>query len=123
MAISEEIFEVAGNRGAEIRKGGHAVTAEYDACQGRICVGPGNGIMIVIPAPLLEGLAAAGQADLSDIEITPGGLSLHWPWLDADIYICVRADARRLWIESLDGRAAGFCGPTRVNDSKDRSRT
>ena len=36
---------------------------------------------------LIEGLAGAAPDDLAAIEITPAGLGLHWPRLDADLYI------------------------------------
>ncbi|MCY4242048.1 MAG: DUF2442 domain-containing protein [Rhodobacter sp.] len=39
------------------------------------------------PTRLLEGLAEAGPEALSMIEISPSGLGLHWPVLDADVYV------------------------------------
>lgn len=87
MAISEEAFEAAAVRCAEARGGGYAVAAEYDARQGRVCVGLSNDVMIMVPVRLLEDLAGAGDADLREIEITPSGLGLHWPRLDADVYV------------------------------------
>ena len=34
-----------------------------------------------------EGLAGASPEHLADIEISPAGLGLHWPRLDADLYV------------------------------------
>ncbi|MBR5949894.1 MAG: DUF2442 domain-containing protein [Actinomycetaceae bacterium] len=36
---------------------------------------------------LAEGLAGAAPGDLAEIEISPAGLGLHWPRLDADLYV------------------------------------
>ena len=35
----------------------------------------------------MEELAEADPAALHEIEITPSGLGLHWPALDADVYV------------------------------------
>ena len=85
--ISEEAFEAAASRGAASREGGYAVSAEYDARQARVCIGLSNGVLIIVPVHLLEVMAGAGDEDLSEIEITPAGLGLHWPRLDADVYV------------------------------------
>ena len=36
---------------------------------------------------MAEGLAGASPDDLAQIEISPTGLGLHWPRLDADLYV------------------------------------
>jgi Protein of unknown function (DUF2442) len=38
---------------------------------------------------LIEGLASGKAAQLAEIEISSAGLGLHWPQLDADVYIPV----------------------------------
>jgi Protein of unknown function (DUF2442) len=35
----------------------------------------------------LKNSQARSPSDLADIEISPTGLGLHWPWLDADLYL------------------------------------
>lgn len=87
MAISEQEFEQALARGAELRQAGHAVTVRYDRDQERIVVGLHNGVEIAVPVHLVENLAGAAPDDLAEIEITPAGLGLHWPKLDADVYV------------------------------------
>ncbi|GMM60864.1 DUF2442 domain-containing protein [Novosphingobium pituita] len=87
MEISEQDFTAAVARGEQTRQGGYAVTAEYDRRQGRLVVGLNNGVTIMVPVTLLEGLADAADDDLTEIEITPAGLGLHWPRLDADVYV------------------------------------
>lgn len=46
-----------------------------------------TGLEVTFPARLGEGLAGASPDDLADIEISPSGLGLHWPKLDADLYV------------------------------------
>lgn len=87
MEISEQEFQAAVLRGEEIRRNGYAVSAEYDAHQNRLVVGLSNGVVIMVPVHLLEELAEAGADDLAEIEISPAGLGLHWPRLDADVYV------------------------------------
>jgi len=87
MAISEPDFEAAGRRGAELREAGHAVSAEYDTAQERLAVGLSTGVILLVPVHLLEPLAGAETEALAEIEIAPSGLDLHWPRLDADVYV------------------------------------
>lgn len=47
----------------------------------------GHGLEFSFPPALAEGLADAAPADLADIVISPTGLGLHWPKLDADLYV------------------------------------
>ena len=87
MEISEQDFTAALARGEQTRQGGYAVAADYDARQRRLVVELSNGVTVMVPVHLLEGLADAQDSDLTEIEITPAGLGLHWPKLDADVYV------------------------------------
>lgn len=69
------------------RENGFAVTARYDRRTARVIVGLNTGVEIAFPARMAEGLADASPAELSDIEISPAGLGLHWPKRDADVYV------------------------------------
>ena len=46
-----------------------------------------TGVELAFPTRLAEGLAGASPENLADIEISPAGLDLHWPRLDADLYV------------------------------------
>jgi protein involved in temperature-dependent protein secretion len=87
MEISEHEFEQAQVRTTEIRQTGYAVAARYDRKHGRVVVRLHNGVELAVPVGLVEGLAGATPDDLADIEVTPAGLGLHWPKLDADVYV------------------------------------
>lgn len=87
MAISEKELARAESRTADIRKGGYAVSARYNRARRRIVVGLSNGLEIGFRPDLAEGLSAASEEALSEIEISPSGLGLRWPKLDADLYV------------------------------------
>lgn len=68
-----------------LARGPLAIAAKYDA--GRIHVELNNGCAFVFPAQHAQDLAGAKALDLRRIEIQSAGLSLHWPRLDADLYV------------------------------------
>lgn len=87
MAVTEQAVAQAEARMQAQRQAGHAVAARYDRRASRIVVRLNTGLELTFPPSLAEGLADAAPDDLSEIEITPAGLGLHWPRLDADLYI------------------------------------
>jgi Protein of unknown function (DUF2442) len=87
MAVTEREFAQAEKRMQALRRTGYAVAARYDRRTSRIIVRLNTGLELAFPPALAEGLAAAIPEYLADIEISPAGLGLHWPKLDADVYI------------------------------------
>ncbi len=87
MAVTEQDVQQAEKRMAALRENGFAVSARYDRRTARIVVNLNTGVRIAFPARLAEGLAEASPDDLAEIEIRPAGLGLHWPKLDADVYV------------------------------------
>ena len=87
MAITEEELQRAEERMAALRDAGHAVKARYDRRRGRVVIALSTGVEVTFPTHLAEGLADASPEELDDIEISPAGLGLHWPRLDADLYV------------------------------------
>ncbi len=87
MAVTDQDFEKAEQRMATLRQAGHAIKARYDRRAERVVVGLSNGVQIAFPIRLAEGLTEASADDLSEIEISATGLGLHWPKLDADVYV------------------------------------
>lgn len=70
-----------------VAPGPRALAAHYDAPSERILVQLSSGVELAFPVRLTEGLAGADPEDLSDIEISFAGQGLHWPKLDADLYV------------------------------------
>jgi hypothetical protein len=87
MAVSKKEYEAANARMAAKREGPIAVAARYDRPRRRVVISLSHGMEFVFPADLAEGLASAAPADLAEIKIMPSGLGLHWPLLDADVYL------------------------------------
>jgi hypothetical protein len=87
MAVDEIELAQAEAHMAELRAAGYAVSARYDRRRSRIVVDLATGIELAFPTRLAEGLAGASPEDLAEIEVSPAGLGLHWPRLDADLYV------------------------------------
>jgi hypothetical protein len=103
MAVSEADLERANARMAAKRAGPIAVAARYDRGRGRIVVRLSTGLELAFPPRMMEGLGTASPAQLGQIEITPSGLGLHWPSLDADVYLPALLDGifgSKRWVVS-----------------------
>lgn len=74
--------------GAALRSAGPVATAaRYDRRIGRIVITLSSGLDVAVRPRDLEGLQGARPGMLEPIEITPSGLGLHFPKLDADAYL------------------------------------
>lgn len=87
MAITEDEPKQAEQRMEAGREAGHAVSARYDRRRSRVVVALSAGVELAFPTRLAEGLADASPDSLAEIEISPAVLGLHWPRLDADLYV------------------------------------
>jgi hypothetical protein len=87
-----------------------ATSARFDRRRSRIVVSLDNGLELAFPPNMAEGLAGAKPADLAIIEISPTGLGVHWPRLDADLYLPALMNGvfgSRRWMAGLLGAAGG----------------
>src|ERR1017187_8539656 len=83
-AIDEAEFAKASEQGRRLlARGPLATAAKYEA--GHIRVELSNGCAFEFPVEHAQGLAGAKAADLRVIEVSPAGLGLYWPKLDADL--------------------------------------
>lgn len=64
-----------------------AISALFDKEQGRIVIELSTGLTVAFRPADAEGLETATPADLKEIEISPSGFGLHFPRIDADLYI------------------------------------
>ncbi|TWB20954.1 DUF2442 domain-containing protein [Nitrospirillum bahiense] len=85
--LTAAAFEEAQARGEERLRGPRAESAHYDAGRNRVIVLLTTGIEVGFPPDVVEGLAGAAAADLAEIEVEAFGLGLHFPRLDADLYV------------------------------------
>ena len=104
----------------------YAVAARYDRRVSRIMVALSSGLELAFSPHLMEGLADARPADLAIIEITPTGLGLHWPTLDADLYLPALLDGvfgSPRWMAGLLGRRGGLARtPVKVSAARENGR-
>jgi len=82
----EQQFAEATERGkAEMTSGVYAAAARYDKIKRRLVVDLANGMTLLIPTHLLQGLREATAKELAEVEILGAGSGLYWPQLDVDI--------------------------------------
>jgi hypothetical protein len=87
-----------------------AVMARYDRRVGRVVIALSTGLEIGFKPHDAQGLAAARPAQLADIEISPSGLGLHFPQLNADLYLPALLQGflgSRQWMAQALGKAGG----------------
>ena len=95
---------------ARMQEQPRAVSARYDRKAARVVVSLSNGLDVGVPVAMAQGLAGARASDLASIEITPTGLGLHWPKLDADLHLPSLLQGlfgTRRWMASQLGKAGG----------------
>ncbi|MGH9599841.1 MAG: DUF2442 domain-containing protein [Bryobacteraceae bacterium] len=110
MALREEI-EIADRKGRELQAAlPHAVSARYDRRIGRVVLSLSTGLDVAFSPRDAEGLANATPAELNAIEISPSGFGIHFPKLDADIYLPALLEGllgSRKWMASRLGAQGG----------------
>ncbi len=114
-------------RGAQAqRQAGYAVSARYDRRTARVVVKLNTDVQISFPAKIAEGLADASPDDLAEIEISPSGLGLHWPKLDADLYVpglLGGVFGSKRWMAAQLGAAGGRArSPAKTVSSRENGR-
>jgi hypothetical protein len=103
-----------------------ATSAYYDRKSGNIIVTLSSGVGIFFSPKDAQGLEDGTPAQLSEIEITPSGFGLHFPKLDADLYVPAILEgflgsrkwmAARLGAEGGKARTKAKVAAARVNGS------
>jgi hypothetical protein len=81
-------FEIATQR-AQRRQANQPVarSAHYDRKRDRVIVTLDTGTEFAFPPHRAQGLEKAKPSDLDPIEITPSSFGLHFPKLDADLWL------------------------------------
>jgi hypothetical protein len=80
-------FEAAKARGDARLRGPRAESAHYDAGRNRVIICLTTGVEIGLAPRDVEGLQDASVDDLKTIEVEAFGLGIHFPKLDADLYV------------------------------------
>jgi hypothetical protein len=81
-------FKLANKRGKDLQSSiPQAVAAYYDRKNGRVVVRLSSNLDISFSPNDAQGLEKATPSQLDEIEISPSGLGIHFPKLDADLYL------------------------------------
>ena len=108
--LTAEQFEAAKARGEERLRGPRAESAHYDAGRDRVIVRLTTGVEIGFAPRDAEGLQNASRDDLAVIEVEAFGLGIHFPRLDADLYVPALLEGllgSKSWMAARLGAAGG----------------
>ena len=87
-----------------------AISAKYDRHLRRVVVQLSSNLGIFFSPRDAEGLEHATPEQLAEIEISPSGYGLHFPRLDADVYLPSLLEGvfgSERWVASRMGRLGG----------------
>ncbi len=109
--VTDAQFKAAEARGRKmLGTEPQAVTAHYDQATGRVVLDLVNGCSYAFPARLVQDLQGASHDDLANVEVDGLGFNLHWPTLDADLYVPALVSGlfgTRAWMVRELARTAG----------------
>lgn len=111
MEITDNILEAA-NRRAAAKKAAFptVVGVRYDRRIARIVISLASGLELAFSPRHAQGLENAHPADLVGAEISPSGLGVHFPKLDADLYIPALLEGflgSKRWMAAEIGKLGG----------------
>ena len=111
MAYPKETIAAANKRAsARLARTPTATAARYDRRSGRVVIDLSSGLSIAFKPQQAQGLEHATQDQLRMIDISPSGLGLHFPALDADLYLPSLLQGflgSRRWMAAQLGTAGG----------------
>src|SRR6202049_4989955 len=87
-----------------------AVSAHYDRENGRVVIGLSSNLDLSFSPNDAQGLEKAKPSQLAEIEISPSGLGIHFPKLNADLYLPAILQGflgSRKWMAYRLGQAGG----------------
>jgi len=111
MANHDVEFQAAARHAARrLRTSAVATSARFDRRSGRVVIELSTGLLLAFRPTDAQGLEKAKPDQLASIEITPSGLGIHFPHVDADLYLPALLEGflgSRRWMASELGRAGG----------------
>jgi hypothetical protein len=104
-------FDAANRRAQKLQASlPRAVSAHYDRRIRRIIIRLNSRLEVTFSPRDAEGLEQATAAQLDPIEISPSGFGIHFPKLDADLYLPALLEGflgSRKWMAGRMGSAGG----------------
>ena len=111
MVYPKEAIAAANKRAsARLARTPTATAARYDRRRGRVVIDLSNDLSIAFRPQQAQGLEHATPDQLRTIDISPSGLGLHLPALDADLYLPGLLQGflgSRRWVAAQLGKAGG----------------
>jgi Protein of unknown function (DUF2442) len=108
--LTKEEFEAAKARGEARPREPRAESVHYDAGRNRVIVRLTTGVELGFAPRDVEGLQHASADDLKVIEVDGFGLGIHFPKLDADLYVPALLQGvlgSKQWLAAQLGAAGG----------------
>src|SRR5664279_423427 len=108
--LTTEQFEAAKARGEARMRGPRAESAHYDAGRNRVIIRLTTGVEIGFAPRDVEGLQDASADDLKVIDVEAFGLGIHFPAIDADLYVPALLEGvlgSKRWMAAQLGAAGG----------------
>jgi len=106
MPTDKEI-ESANKRGEQMRREfPHAVSARYDRSSGKVMIELSSKLTLSFSPQDAQGLEGAKPSELDEIELSPLGFGVHFPKLDADLYIPGLMGSKK-WMAARLGQLGG----------------
>jgi hypothetical protein len=102
-----------------------AAKAHYDSRKARLVVELTNGVILMLPPKLLQGLKDASAAELAKVELTPLGTGLHWEALDADLGVADLAAGifgSKTWMSELARFAGSRTSARKASSSRENGK-
>jgi hypothetical protein len=110
MALHDN-FKIANQRAKNLQESiPRAVSAYYDRKSGRVVINLSSKLTLSFSPRDAQGFVSARPAQLDEIEITPSGFGIHFPKLDADLYVPGLLEGflgSKKWMASRLGQAGG----------------
>ena len=103
----KQVNQRAKDREARIPR---AVSAHYDSKTGRIVIHLSSKLTVSFSPADAEGLEDAEPSQLKEIEISPSGYGIHFPAVDADLYVPGLLEGflgSKAWMASRLGQIGG----------------
>jgi hypothetical protein len=108
--FEQEIEQATRRASARLARDPRAVAAHYDADRGLVVIDLSTGYSVSFPPQRAQGLEHASPTDLAEIEITAPGYGLHFPKLDADLWVPALLEGvfgSRAWMAARLGAQGG----------------
>jgi hypothetical protein len=108
---SRDDFDQANQRAKELEaRIPHAISAHYDKKNRRIVIELSSKLIVSFSPRDVEGIEHATPSQLNEIDISPSGFGIHFPAVDADLYVPALLEGflgSKTWMASRLGQIGG----------------